>query len=282
MTEQPTITIGRRIAIGRTAEVFAWGDKQVLKLFYEWVPKHWVEKEFQISQILAKSDIPAVCAESQVTQNGRMGLVFPFVQGVPMLREMMGRPWKVKQLARRMARLHASVHQLDVPALDRVQTWLHEAIYGENGLSLTQKTHILQGLAALPAAEKLLHCDFHPDQIMLDGRNLLLLDWMNANKGAPAADVARTWLMLSIGQTPDASKFMMALISTFRRTLLQTYLEEYLRCSPQMTLEDIESWILPMAAARLIETGTMPHERPRLFEMIQHKLAGGNLLIQSD
>ena len=40
--------LGERIAEGRTAEVHAWGEGQVLKLFLDWVPLDWIESEARI------------------------------------------------------------------------------------------------------------------------------------------------------------------------------------------------------------------------------------------
>ncbi len=43
---------GKLIARGRTAEVYAWQDHQVLKLFYDWCPAPWIKHEVDIGRIL--------------------------------------------------------------------------------------------------------------------------------------------------------------------------------------------------------------------------------------
>ena len=35
---------GPLLARGRTAELFAWGDRQVLKLLYDWRPTSWISR----------------------------------------------------------------------------------------------------------------------------------------------------------------------------------------------------------------------------------------------
>jgi len=41
---------GQMIARGRTAEIFLWQDNQVLKLFLDWCPAHWIEQEVRGTQ----------------------------------------------------------------------------------------------------------------------------------------------------------------------------------------------------------------------------------------
>ena len=36
---------GPLLARGRTAEIYAWADSAVLKLFFDWVPENWVQHE---------------------------------------------------------------------------------------------------------------------------------------------------------------------------------------------------------------------------------------------
>ncbi|MFD1910018.1 phosphotransferase family protein [Paenibacillus rhizoplanae] len=57
---------------------------------------------------------------------------------------------------------------------------------------------MLSRLAELPDGEKLCHGDFHPDNILMDDK-LWVIDWMTGVRGNPAADVARSVIMFSIG-----------------------------------------------------------------------------------
>ena len=43
--------------------------------------------------------------------------------------------------------------------------------------------------------ERLLHLDFHPDNVLLSGRGPVVIDWANARAGEPALDVAMTWVI---------------------------------------------------------------------------------------
>jgi hypothetical protein len=43
--------LGKPIAYGRTAEIYAWGEWQVLKLFYDWVGLGAVQFEQGITEM---------------------------------------------------------------------------------------------------------------------------------------------------------------------------------------------------------------------------------------
>ena len=43
--------------------------------------------------------------------------------------------------------------------------------------------------------ERLLHLDFHPDNVLLSQRGPVVIDWTNARAGDPAFDVAMTWVI---------------------------------------------------------------------------------------
>ena len=51
-------------------------------------------------------------------------------------------------------------------------------------------------LHAIPyGGERLLHLDFHPDNVLLSRRGPVVIDWSNARAGEPALDVAMTWVI---------------------------------------------------------------------------------------
>lgn len=63
---------GLRIAEGRTAEVFAWGDNQVLKLFRSWCPRAWAEQEAHITRVVQHTGVPAPAVGGLVEVDGNV------------------------------------------------------------------------------------------------------------------------------------------------------------------------------------------------------------------
>jgi aminoglycoside phosphotransferase (APT) family kinase protein len=86
-------------------------------------------------------------------------LVLERVDGPTMLHDLRSRPWRMSVHARSLAALHARLH--DVP---------------------------FEG-------KRLLHLDFHPDNVLLSPRGPVVVDWTNARAGDPALDLALTWII---------------------------------------------------------------------------------------
>jgi hypothetical protein len=80
-----TPTPGPLIAQGRTAEVYAWPDNQVLKLFYPWCPPDWVQHEVDIGQVISQFHLPAPKLIGQLTMDGRQGILYERLAGPAML-----------------------------------------------------------------------------------------------------------------------------------------------------------------------------------------------------
>ena len=65
------------IARGRTAEVLAWEDGQVLKLFNDGMPADLIEREVRAARLVSAADLPTPKLLGEQTLNGRRRLAFP-------------------------------------------------------------------------------------------------------------------------------------------------------------------------------------------------------------
>ena len=69
------------------------------------------------------------------------------------------------------------------------QTWpLRESLAWQierAELSASQRRQVLDRLAACPDGRALCHMDFHPDQVLLDARGDVVVDWLTAARGDP-------------------------------------------------------------------------------------------------
>lgn len=98
----------------------------------------------------------------------------------------------------------------------------------------------------------------------------VILDWMTAYAGHPAADVVRTQILLTIGKPPDANVWMKILASSLGKIANFYYLKRYLELNPKLRRLLIQAWLAPMAAVRLLEG--IPGEEQDLMKIIQNNL----------
>ena len=132
-----------------------------------------------------------------------------------------------------------------------------------------RKAVALDVLQGLPDGDAVCHGDFHPDNVIMSPRGPVVLDWMNAMQGDPLGDVARTSLMLTRAAIPPTMPAK-TLMAALRGYLHRVYLSHYQALRP-FSPEDLEAWLLPVAAARLRED--IPEERQSLLALVDALIA---------
>ena len=257
-----TVTKGMVIARGRTAEVLAWQDQQVLKLFYAGMPADLIKREIQAARLVSATDLPTPKFLGELTLDGRCGLIYERVAGESLLALLGSRPWSCVRYARQFAGLHAAVHRQCGTGLPPLKAGLENTIRRLEGLPQGLLEAALDRLAQLPDGKTLCHFDFHPEQVMMTSNGLVVLDWMTACAGHPAADVARTTVLIRFGPVLDASWMMQLLANLLRGLFYRTYLQRTLELNPAITLAAIDAWLPLVALARSAED--IPGEKGKL------------------
>ncbi|OXM14262.1 phosphotransferase family protein [Paenibacillus herberti] len=262
-------------AHGRTAQIYSYGPDHILKVFRERIPRSAAQQEHIASRFALSAGLPVPRTESFTEWQGFPAIVYERVPGAPMLRLLQKQPWRAREFGSRLAKLHISVHQTDAgpgSGLPSLVYLLERQIHTAPLLSEDEKKGAIACLERLPTGHKLCHGDFHPDNVMLSGDNYWVIDWMTAVSGHPAADAARTVLLLRTAYLPDdLSMIASLLISSVRSMLLRHYMRAYLRLSG-LEERELEQWMVPLAAARLNEF--LPSEEKLILrKLVQDGLA---------
>lgn len=242
--------IGVKLGAGREADVHAWGDDAVVKLYRPGFLGHRAG-----AVALAKLDGRGIAPKlvDTVECDGRTGLVLERLGGLDMLSLLQRQPWRVLGLARALAGTHLAVHEVPAPAdLPELRQVLAARI-AAGVLPAHLRDYALRVLDALPTGERLCHGDYHPGNVLVAANRVAVIDWPNAARGVPEADHARTMLLLRradpLPDTPLASR---ALITAGRSMFAHRYARAYRDGSPQ-PLRQTASWLVVHAAARLAE-----------------------------
>jgi uncharacterized protein (TIGR02172 family) len=243
--------LGTPTAYGRTAEIYAWQNGQILKLFHDWFELDNIQYELKIARAVESTGLPVPHAGEILRVNERNGLTYSRVDGISMLDDLQRRPWKLPRYARRTAELHAAMHACTVQAsLPSQQKRLERKINQAACLPSDLRTKALEALNSMPGGDRLCHGDFHPGNIMVNGQGETVIDWIDSSLGNPLGDLARTSIIclgaVESDQIPEpAFKF------TFR-LFLRVYLRHYFALRPGGEVE-YSRWLPIVAAARLNE-----------------------------
>ena len=248
------------IALGRTAEIYAWKNNTILKLFYDWVPARDAHHEASIHQKIQIHQLPLPKLIEETNLNGRAGIVYERVQGTDMLTVLFQKMWRLPSLIKQMAALQFQLHQVKVPDLPTLKDKIRHDISNVPLLSQNEKELLLNQVDQLPDHQNLCHFDFHPGQIILTETGPVIVDWITACQGDPAGDIARTLILLKFAALPDPGFFKQTLVKIISRWISRIYLNHLGKSDPQFDLKLIQTWMLPIAAARLSENITNEEE----------------------
>ena len=258
------------IGKGRTADVYAWGEGCILKLYQDWLPASAVEREYTVTRAARAAGVPVPATYELVELEGRHGIVFERIQGISLLAELQTKPWKLFAVARQLGELHAQIHDNQAPVeLPAQRQQIENGIEAAQDLVEADKQAMRSYLRQLPEGESLCHGDFHPDNILLTARGPIIIDWMTGTRGNPLADVARTSLLFQTAEMPPSMPGHIRLLINISRTLLHTiYLHRYLQLRPAGR-QQIDRWRLPLIAARLFEVEDYPQEKRLLLAWLK-------------
>jgi aminoglycoside phosphotransferase (APT) family kinase protein len=151
-----------------------------------------------------------------------------------------------------MASLHHRVHEHRLSALPSLKGKLAQNIGRAPHLPESVRQSLLDRLTGMPDGDRLCHGDFHPFNIIGTPDDAIVIDWLDASSGAPAADVCRSYVLM---HHIDA-------------TLAEDYVRAYEKSSGPGS-PDALAWLPFVAAARLAEG--VAEEADTLLEMARSR-----------
>jgi Ser/Thr protein kinase RdoA (MazF antagonist) len=208
------------LASGRTADVFAVDELRVLRRYR------------------GDADVAGEAAVmAHVDAHG-----FP----VPKVYDAGGRDMVLERLSGPTMAEAFVTGALDLDAAARMLAGLHAAL------------HAIPARLSADPADRVLHLDLHPENVLLSPHGPVVIDWCNATDGPPDLDVAQTGLILAEVAVDDghplapvAGPFLPAFLrhARWRPPGMLDRALEYRRRDPILTAAEVDR--LPAAAGRV-------------------------------
>ena len=270
MTEPQKKHIGKRLGRGWTAEVYEWEDNQALKLFMDWWPQARAEYEFKTTKFASEAGLPVPAVFQAVTLQGRNGIVMERISGKNMLKMMISNSLKTKHYAHILAELQTRINKIEGPAeFQTVRQRLENAVNNDTFIPRDIKSSSLRVLNKLPDGKALCHFDLHPMNIIMSPKGPIVIDWSGSNKGAPEADIARTWMLCTLPPIAIVSNWPMNLwVKYFYKEFLKKYAS-----LTDIDEEMVENWKIPILAGRIIEERTEARKK-FLLGVLEKRIRG--------
>lgn len=246
--------LGTPFASGNEAELFAWDGGRVLKLSKRVGDPSRAEREAAILRSVAPIGL-APQVDGVLEVNGRWGVVMERIER-PMLASVLSNPGRVSEVLDLMVALHRHIHAVTAPdGVPNLKQRLATRIERAEQLTRGERDGLLAQLATMADGDRLCHGDFHPFNILGLDADARVIDWLDATRGPPAADVCRTYV----------------LISSWNAGFARAYVDAYFSASG-LERAEVETWLPLVAAARLSEN--VPAEFDGLAELARGAALG--------
>ena len=228
------IRIEKLIGEGATAKIYRNGN--FVTKVYRNASAVNVNQEMRHQQFAYHSGLPVPNVYTvRRLDDGGIALDMQYIDGLPLMNDDMS----VAELAATiniLVELQYKIHQVQAPALPKLVDTITDKILSTS-LEKELKNELLTLLSQLDdQSEHLCHGDFHPFNILDDGVQHWIIDWVDAAAGNPLADSCRTYLIMK----PQAE------------ALAELYLQ-ILCAEAGYQPSDILKWQPVIAAARLNE-----------------------------
>lgn len=197
------------ISSSATKSVYRDGNTAI-KEFCEGFPKAEVLNEALCNarvEDIEALNVPKVLGVSVV--DGKWSIIRELVEGKTLQQLMDENPDKVQEYMEQMVDLQIDIHSKACPLLNKLKEKTIRALQEEEQLDANTRYDLLTRLDGMPKHTKLCHGDFEPSNIIVaaDGA-MYVVDWVHASQGNASADVARTYLLLSLKDAKKADMYM--------------------------------------------------------------------------
>jgi len=192
MTDRPLPIL----ASGRDGDIYELAPGLVLRRARD---GRSIAHEARIMRYVADRGFPVPHIE-EVRADGTE-IVMERIDGPLMMDAMVRPPSKLGDHLRLLADLHDRLHRIDGP----------------------------EWLPGMPdAGDALLHLDLHPLNVIMSPNGPVVIDWPNARRGDPMADVALTYALISCGRIPLPRPVAFAIGAIRAPLLRRTFAQRYL------------------------------------------------------
>ncbi len=181
-----------------------------IKEFIEGFPKAEVFNEALCNtrvETIEALNVPKILGVTVV--DGKWAILKEFIEGKTLQQLMDENPDKLSEYIEQMVDLQLLIHAQACPLLNKLKEKTIRSIKSVEALDDANRYELLTRLDGMPKHTKLCHGDFNPTNIIVDNEGKMwVIDWVHASQGNASADVARTYLLLSLEDQKKADIYL--------------------------------------------------------------------------
>jgi aminoglycoside phosphotransferase (APT) family kinase protein len=217
-----------------------------------WIAENWIHFEAQYAEAARAAGAPAARLLGIESIAGRPASVWERIEGVTMWQQVLDRPDRAVQTGRRLADLQRALFELVPPVAlpcqrDRLVSKIRLAA-AKVDAGLARALDLIPGRVG---RLRLCHGDLHPSNVILSRDGPVIVDWYDASRGDPVADVARTCVTL-LGDGSVAPRHLPGSDGSMLDSLTRAYLTRLWE-PLELDHDRLERWQGINAVARMAE-----------------------------
>ena len=213
----------KKIGTGRTAEVYDYKDKKVLKLFYSTSSSKIIEDEYLIAKNISTTTSLVPKVYDIVHIKNRTGIVYEKIKGEMLSDYLSGNILNTRKIIRKFAQTQNRISNICIKNIPDHTDKLRQRITSSRLLSDSEKETVLKYLSIINNNE-VCHGDYHPENVFVDqNHDFKVIDWANMFVSNKYIDIARTYYLLKSGKSLNGKTKIGSLIEWFGRQIIAKF-----------------------------------------------------------
>ncbi|MBR4305814.1 MAG: phosphotransferase [Ruminiclostridium sp.] len=204
------IKLGKLISNGNTVDVYKSEDgKYAVKIFKPTCPKTMVFHEALMISKIEETGLNIPHVKEIELIDDKWALATEFINGKTLKQIMDEEPENRDEYLDDMVEIQLDIHENTVLNIAKLRDTLKAEIDSLSDIDYIKKYELQTRLDSTPKHKKLCHGNFVPENIIVtEDDEVYILDWVGATIGNASADVANTYLELSLTSTETAEKYL--------------------------------------------------------------------------
>lgn len=183
------------IGQGANGQVYKVDDENIVKIFMPSAPLEEIDRERHLSQEAMILGIPTAIPYTVVKADDRYGIVYEMINAGTLSGALKSEPDRYDELTDKYITLFRTIHQTKGKKKDfcSIKDIYHRAIEECRKYYTPEEIDkLFELVGSVPDTGTLIHGDYHPNNIMLQKNDLILIDMGDMSIGHPIFDFLAT------------------------------------------------------------------------------------------
>ena len=173
-------------------------DGKAVKVFEKEYPKSSVFYEAFVYSKVEETGLPISNIYEISLFEGSWAITKDKIPGKCLYNMMKEDPANLDNYLNKLLDIQLLIHTKTSPFLYKLKDKLSAQIVALTCISDPVKYELMTRLNSMPKHDKLCHGSFDPLDVFIDGENFRIANWLNATRGNASADIANTYLILTL------------------------------------------------------------------------------------